>query len=88
MHNSLNVASHSFKIREIQKKALGDWRYKSVGDKNWANFKLYFKGAQGELKAIHAPMMQQVSYHHASMLDVHLCEDMASRDTSMITMVQ
>ena len=49
-------------------KALGGWENLLMTEKIWAGFKKHFTAAQQQLKAIRAPTMQQVGYHHANHL--------------------
>ena len=69
-------------------KALSKWKNSPAIDKTWANFKLYFKDAQADLKEIRGLMMQQAGYHHVNMLAMQLEENMVSRNTSMFSTVQ
>ena len=84
LENGLTLIRNTRDLEE----ALGEWTNKPVGDKTRENFKLYFKDTQAELKEIRGPMMQHAGYHHAKILATRLHDDMVSRDTSMLAMVQ
>ena len=67
---------------------LMNWNAKPSLDKTWENFKLHFKDAQTELKAIRGPTMQQAGYHHANMLATQLRTTMDNQSSQMLAMIQ
>ena len=69
-------------------KALGEWTCKAPRDKTSKNFKTHFTEAQAQLKYIRGPTMLQAGYHHANMLASQIRDDIANRNTEMLTMVE
>ena len=77
-----------FRNTQEFEKGLGDCENKAAFSKTWPNFKDLFQALEKELKAIRGPTIQQASYHHANMLANQLQNNMESRITDMLNMLQ
>ena len=69
-------------------RALGDWELLNDNQKTWDRFKLHFKTAQKQLKAIRGPTMQQAGYHHANHLATTFQKNLDNSNQELLSLIQ
>ena len=65
-------------------RALSDWELLQDNQKTWEHFKLHFKTAQQQLKAIRGHTMQQAGYHHVN----HLAAQYKEINQKLLSLIQ
>ena len=67
---------------------LGIWNGRPVAEKTWDNFKINVMAAQTELKVIQGPKIQHAGFHDTNCLATQLRDDLSSKNTEMLAILQ